>query len=81
MSLDLPTYGECSCGGTHVLDPETIPGDDPANANGMVEFPCERDDCDWSATMSPQAFEIAVEASDHDLATLRDEAAAQGVAA
>jgi hypothetical protein len=79
--FDLPTYGTCSCGGTHVLDPETIPEDEPDVANGMVEFPCDSENCDWAASMSPPAFELAVEKSDHSLDELREQVATSEVAA
>ena len=81
MTFALPTYGDCSCGGTHVLDLETIPEEALDVANGMVEFPCNDDDCDWAASMSPPAFELAVEKSDHTLEDLRAKVESQEVVA
>lgn len=81
MAFNLPTYGDCQCGGKHVLDPTTIP-DDSDSSVGFVEFPCNNDDCDWVASMSPASFDVAVEASDaHDIESLRAEAESKEVAA
>lgn len=59
MPLDsqIPTAGECECGGRHVLDPTTI--DEP-----LVTFRCSADDCDWETAMAQERLQDAAAQSE-----------------